>query len=86
MVLGDLQRERGTPQLILSDNAKTFKAAKQLLNKLYRLFKDEKVKGYISRNRIEWKFILAKSPWMAGFYERIYPALFANMLQRNQAC
>ena len=29
------------------------------------------MKGYISRNRIEWKFILAKSPWMAGFYERM---------------
>ena len=55
---------RGIPSLILADNAKTFKAADNFLGKLYE---DEKVKEYISRNRIQWRYILAKSPWVGGF-------------------
>ena len=35
------------------------------------MYEDEKVKEYISRNRIQWRYILAKSPWVGGFYERM---------------
>ena len=59
---------RGTPSLIITDNAKTFKAADNFLGKLYE---DEKVKEYIARNRIQWRYILAKSPWVGGLYERM---------------
>ena len=59
---------RGTPSLIITDDAKTFKAADKFLGKLYE---DEKVREFISRNRIQWRYILAKSPWVGGFYERM---------------
>ena len=57
---------RGTPSLIITENAKTFKAADMFLGKLYE---DQKVREYISRKRIQWRYILAISPWVGGFYE-----------------
>ena len=55
---------RGTPFLFITNNAKNCKAAGNFLGKLYE---DEKVKGYIARNGIQWRYILAKSPWVGGF-------------------
>lgn len=48
---------RGLPRLFISDNFKSFKA--------------EDVKNFMRNNRISWKFILEKSPWWGGFYERL---------------
>ena len=59
---------RCTPSFIITENAKTFKAADEFLGKLYEY---EKVREFISRNRIQWRNILAKSPWVGGFYERM---------------
>lgn len=59
---------QGTPNLIVTDNAKTFKAAsKNLVN----LFKSPNVNSYLSGRRIKWKYNLAKAPWWGGFYERL---------------
>ena len=50
---------RGTPSIIVSDNARTFKAAHKLLKKLKT---DQTFEGFIGNKRIEWKFNLERSP------------------------
>ena len=40
---------RGLPNLVISDNFKSFKA--------------REVKYYLKENRVKWTFILEKSPW-----------------------
>ena len=55
---------RGTPSLLVSDNAQTFKSAKQVLLFIYE---HESVQRYLSYKQIEWKFILSKSPWWGDF-------------------
>ena len=54
--------------MIIPDNVKTFKARSKVLNKL---FEDNEVKANLAQNRIEWKFILERTPWWGGFYERM---------------
>ena len=48
---------RGYPNLLISDNAKTFKS-KELIS-------------FLTVNNIERKNIMASSPWWGGFYERL---------------
>ena len=57
---------RGTPSLV--DNAKTFKAAKKFLDKL---FVDQQFLTFLRSRRIVWKFNLALSPWQGGHFERL---------------
>ena len=45
----------GTPTLIASDNAKTFKTTEKELE----------------NRRIEWRFNLERAPWWGGFFERM---------------
>ena len=59
---------RGTPQLVITDNAKTFKAFAKILT---RIFKDAETQSFIAESRIKWKFNLSKAPWWGGFYERL---------------
>ena len=59
---------RGAPVLIISDNAKTFKAADKTLKKL---FNHPEVANELSGKMIEWKFNLERAPWWAGFFERM---------------
>ena len=59
---------RGIPSLIISDNAKTFKSASNILTKLS---KETEVIDHLSSMKITWKFILEKSPWWGGFWERM---------------
>lgn len=47
---------RGLCQGIISDNAKTFKAAQAHLSSEYR---------------VKWKFITERAPWHGGFWERL---------------
>ena len=48
---------KGRPKIVISDNAKTFKA--------------NEVKRYFSELNVQQKFILPASPWWGGFYERM---------------
>jgi hypothetical protein len=48
---------RGSPRLILSDNAKSFKAVE--------------TKQFLRDRGISWKFNLAKAPWTGGIFERM---------------
>ena len=59
---------KGTPALVVSDNAKTFKASAKYLRKLYS---DPQLRNYLDTNRIRWRFNLDRSPWWGGFFERL---------------
>ena len=55
---------RGIPELIISDNAKTFKAAATQLTKI---FNDPDVISFLLERKIQWKFNLEKAPWWVFF-------------------
>ena len=55
---------RGIPELIISDNAKTFKLA---ATQLTRIFNDPDVMSFLLKRKIQWKFSLEKAPWW-GFF------------------
>ena len=59
---------RGLPRGILSDNAKTFKAAAKFLK---TIFDSQEVKDYLSNVGVEWVFNLEKAPWWGGVFERM---------------
>ena len=59
---------RDRPDMIVSDNAKTFQATAKWINTLE---KDDDLQNYLSQNNIKWKFNLARAPWWGGFYERL---------------
>ena len=59
---------RGVPQLIICDNAKTFKSAAKELRTLYE---HPDVQAFLTEKRITWRFNLEKAPWWGGFYERM---------------
>ena len=60
---------RGVPELITSDKAKTFKAAKKLLN---QVFNHPSVRRFCTSERISWKFNVDRAPWWGGgFFERM---------------
>ena len=48
---------RGTPQKIISDNAKTFKSAE--------------TRKFLADRGISWQFNVPRAPWMGGFFERM---------------
>ena len=48
---------RGQAKLFVSDNFVTFKSSV--------------MKDYLRKNDITWHFILERSPWWGGFYERL---------------
>ena len=59
---------RGVPKLIVSDNAKTFKATEGWLKKLSL---HEDIQCYLAKENIEWKFNFSWAPWWGGFSERL---------------
>ena len=59
---------RGLPRKILSDNAKTFKAANKHLQ---AIFNSREVKNYLSDVGVQWSFNLEKAPWWGGVFERM---------------
>jgi hypothetical protein len=66
--LGEFIARRGPPTRIVSDNGKTFVATAKWLNKLKR---NHKVNDFLAGRNILWVFILARSPWWGGFFERM---------------
>ena len=56
---------RGIPELIISDNAKTVKAAATQPTKI---FNDPDVISFLLERKIEWKFNLEKAPWWVFFF------------------
>ena len=59
---------RGLPGMVITDNAKTFKAAAKEVGKLFR---SPRVKEYFTCKSVEWRFIIELSPWQGGMWERM---------------
>ena len=59
---------RGTPNLIVSDNARYFKKANNILK---TLFKQRDVRTYFQNQKIVWRFNLERAPWWGGLLERL---------------
>ncbi|XP_065067415.1 uncharacterized protein LOC135692987, partial [Rhopilema esculentum] len=59
---------RGTPSLLISDNAKTFKSASKEITKLLR---SPKLTEYFTIRGVKWKFIVELAPFYGGFWERL---------------
>ena len=55
----------GIPENIISDNFKTFKAVE--------------VQNFMHYSGIKWNFILEKSPWWGGFYERMVRSIMNTL-------
>ena len=60
--------QRTRPRIIISGNAKVFKATADWIKTVRR---SEKLRNYLARENIRWQFNLAKSPWWGGIYERL---------------
>ena len=59
---------RGTPSVINTDNAKTFKYTAGFLKKLQY---DSLFTSLLQEKRVTWKFNLERSPWWGGYFERM---------------
>ena len=77
--LNDFIAAHTRPQEIISDKAQTFKAAAAWIS---RLMKSEALHNYLAEHGIRWDFILAKSPWCGGFYERMNRDMKTMMWQK----
>ena len=64
--------QRGVPECIISDNAKTFKAGAQELQRMKtQVLKPNASQQFLANHNITWKFITERAPWWGGFYERL---------------
>ena len=77
--LNEFIAARTRPRKIIIDNAQTFKAASEFINKLR---KSGELHDYLSDQGIIWEFILAKSPWWGSFYERLHRDLKNILYQK----
>ena len=68
---------RGVPEVMISDNAKQFKAAsKELVPKEDISTKDDEdientISTFLANRGVKWQFIAERAPWWGGFYERL---------------
>lgn len=63
---------RGVPQILVSDNAKSFECCHR---KLLAIYKNKEVQKYLTEHRMEWKidwrFYCDRAPWQGGFIEHM---------------
>ena len=73
---------RGLCSTIWSDNAKNFKCADRQIRKLYKsqspysdqpwnVIDQDELQAKLSSKGIKWKFIVERSPWRGGWWERL---------------
>ena len=71
---------RGTPSEIISDNAKQFRTASNVLDRVWnQIHTSEDIASYVSDAGIQWKFNVELAPWMGGFYERLIALVKRSM-------
>ena len=63
--LGRFTARKGIPDIIVSDNAKTFKSAAKILRKVLSY---PNVKRFLAGRRIAWGFNVDRAPWWGGFF------------------
>ncbi|XGW22581.1 hypothetical protein V3C99_005081 [Haemonchus contortus] len=74
---------RGTPDLIYSDNATTFRAADDAItNVIYAPGLWRPIAEFSAKHKITWRFITPLSPWKGGFYERMVQ-LFKSAFKKS---
>ncbi|KMQ82583.1 integrase core domain protein [Lasius niger] len=66
---------RGNSEIIISDNAKSFKAADLEIHQFLDILKTNEFKDFVTTKGIDWKFIVEYAPWWGGFYERMVKAV-----------
>ena len=67
-ILKEFVTRRGSPKMIVSDNAKTFEATSEWLKTLKT---DHDLNNNMTRENITWRFNLSRAPWWGGFFERL---------------
>ncbi|KRZ56324.1 hypothetical protein T02_10589 [Trichinella nativa] len=73
---------RGRPEIIQSDNFRSFKAAASELRQLWRHVDVDRVQRELVGHRIHWKFITERAPWMGGYWERLVRSI-KESLRKN---
>ena len=66
--LKEFTARRGPPQIMVSDNGKTFVATGKWLK---TLMQDEQLTNFLASQSIKWKFNLSRAPWWGGIFERL---------------
>ena len=59
---------KSLPTIMISDNASTFLATAEDLQKL---FESEILQRELGRHNVTWRFIPKRAPWYGGFWERM---------------
>ena len=67
-ILKEFVARKGPPQMIISDNAKTFVATGKWLR---TLIKDKNLANYLGAQTIKWRFHLSRAPWWEVLFERL---------------
>ena len=62
---------RGTPSLLVTDNAQIFRAADQTIQDFLNT---PELREQMEGRSIQWKFIVEKAPWQGGIFERMVKA------------
>ncbi|GFU37040.1 integrase catalytic domain-containing protein [Nephila pilipes] len=57
--------------VMYSDNFCTFKTTRKELNHFVNVLKDNELYGFIANKKVLWKFIVDRTLWWGGFYERM---------------
>ena len=73
----------GTPEEIISGNAKNFKGAAKMLKQLStKILSSAEAQQFLFNKGIRWNFIVEREPWWVGFYERMIVAV-KRSLKKN---
>ena len=59
---------RARPEVLYSDNAKSFVSAEKWIKKVCR---DDRLDEYLGQQKISWRFNLSRAPWWGGQFERM---------------
>lgn len=87
LCLRKFSARRGSPRVIMSDNAKQFVLCFKMLKEKFKedfnntLFLG-KFNNFLSKKGISWQFITERAPWRGGFYERLM-SLLKHHLKRT---
>ena len=76
--LQSLAWKKGTPRVLMSDNATTFVRANKIL---LDLANTSQVKNSLALKGISWKFTPARAPWFGAIYERLIGVLKKELIK-----
>ncbi|KRZ19255.1 hypothetical protein T11_15289 [Trichinella zimbabwensis] len=62
---------RGRPRILQSDNFRSFKQLIQELRQLFDRKAFDLIEKELSSQRMHWKIITERAPWMGGYWERL---------------